>query len=143
MWRPEISGSGISAPDRQLASLPTAPVATADVLAQQPDVRLTSVSRTTPPAVRPIEELRPLDRVLVDAPQNALDADPYASGSLDLTEPGPETHKLLTIQRFQVWEDGTVDDINVRTVQSNEWCESSRSARRRRSAAAAGSGRHG
>ncbi|GIW98369.1 MAG: hypothetical protein KatS3mg111_1702 [Pirellulaceae bacterium] len=57
------------------------------------------------------------------SPKPAYNPPSHRSQFLDLTEPGPETHKLLTIQRFQVWEDGTVDDINVRTVQSNQWCE--------------------
>ncbi|GIX00053.1 MAG: hypothetical protein KatS3mg111_3385 [Pirellulaceae bacterium] len=49
---------------------------------------------------------------------------PHPCAAVDLTEPSPfETHQLLTIHSDQIWEGGTVDDINVRTVQSNQWCE--------------------
>jgi len=72
---------------------------------------------------KPIETIAPLDRVVVDAPQAALDADHLSSESLEFEEIGPETHRLLTIQAFDTWDDGTVDDINIKTVQPLWWVE--------------------
>lgn len=45
MWQPQIAGTSASTPDKQLACLPAALVATADALAEQPGLRLTSAAR--------------------------------------------------------------------------------------------------
>ncbi len=49
------------------------------------------------PATRPIETIRVGDRVLVDAPQAALNADPSYGGKLDLEPIDPEKYRLVRL----------------------------------------------
>ncbi len=63
----------------------------------------------------PIETLRVGDRVLADNPE---DDKPAAA---QLTQVDPATWRKLVLQGRLVWHDGTVDDINVETLQPPEW----------------------
>ncbi len=79
---------------------------------------------TEHPATRPIETIRVGDRVLVDAPQAALDADPSYGGKLDLEPIDPEKYRLVRMRAEDRWPDGTLDVIHVESLQPCEWIES-------------------
>jgi hypothetical protein len=74
---------------------------------------------------KPIEQLRVGQKVVTDAPSEALAA--AAAGELSSVsahdEPtvDPATWKLVRLRAEQRWDDGTLDDINVETLQPPEW----------------------
>ncbi len=61
-----------------------------------------------------IEHIRVGDRVLADDPD--VDASPA-------TAVNPATWRKLVLRAESTWDDGTVDDINVETLQPPEWVE--------------------
>ncbi|HHK42354.1 MAG TPA: hypothetical protein ENJ50_08045, partial [Planctomycetaceae bacterium] len=63
----------------------------------------------------PIEALRVGDRVLADTPDDDRPAG-WAETSVD-----PATWRKLSLRAEVEWPDGTVDDINVETLQPPEW----------------------
>jgi hypothetical protein len=73
---------------------------------------------------KPIEQLRVGQKVRTEAPREALTA---AEGELshllvhDEPTVDPATWKLVRLRAEQRWDDGTLDDINVETLQPPEW----------------------
>ncbi|MCA9177488.1 MAG: hypothetical protein KDB14_23545, partial [Planctomycetales bacterium] len=95
----------------------------------------------------PIERIHPADKVIVDAPQDALSTD-FArltdrtinwnanDGSLEvkdatdplrqLTDASAEAitkadYRLIILQAKQAWDDGTYNEVNVKTLQPWQW----------------------
>ena len=77
------------------------------------DERPLAVAPQATRATTNIEDIRPTHKVEANDPELADDG--YE------TEVDPATWKLVTLQAIEVWPDGTVDDINVQTVQSPAW----------------------
>jgi hypothetical protein len=80
--------------------------------------RLPSVAAAAPSSQvrsRNIEDIRPGQRVFAREP----DHDKPRTTSVD-----PTCWKLLRLRAEERWDDGTLDDINIETLQSPEWCES-------------------
>ena len=71
----------------------------------------------TAPAGRftPIEQLRVGDRVAADNPEDGQPAPAQP------TEVDPITWRKLVLHGQLIWQDGTIDDINVETLQPPEW----------------------
>jgi YD repeat-containing protein len=95
----------------------------------------------------PIERIHPADKVLVDAPQEALATDfarltdrqldwNASDGSFtvagvadplrELADPSAEAirradYRLLVLQAKEAWDDGTYNEVNVRTLQPWQW----------------------
>jgi hypothetical protein len=73
---------------------------------------------------KPIEQLRVGQKVRTEAPREALTA---AEGELshllvhDEPTVDPATWKLVRLRAEQRWDDGTLDDINVETLQPPQW----------------------
>lgn len=74
----------------------------------------TSVSSQTVPqrATRNIEDVRVGQKVWADNPEVETSSQ---------TQVDPQTWKLLRLRAESIWEDGTVDDIHVETLQPPEW----------------------
>jgi hypothetical protein len=75
-------------------------------------------------AFRPIEAIRVGQRVITDLPEGILDIDgqPFNRSLSDgKTRVDPDTWRL---RAETTWEDGTVDDVNIETLQPPEWIES-------------------
>lgn len=73
---------------------------------------------------RPIAELRPGQKVVTDASHAALaaaDADPLLAGLPKSEQVDPLTWKLIRLRAELTWDDGTLDDVNVETLQPPEW----------------------
>ncbi|MBC8356606.1 MAG: hypothetical protein H8E66_31910 [Planctomycetes bacterium] len=96
---------------------------------------------------RPIEDIRPGHKVIVDAPEEALATDVARLNDLDsswnasdgklevegiadplreLTDATNEQitkadYRLVMVQAKEVWEDGTYNEINVATLQPWQW----------------------
>jgi len=107
-----------------------------------------SSERLSPPTC-PIEEIHPGNKVIVDAPKEALATDfarlagrkirwDAGDGSLDvkdvadpLRELGNASpaaikradYRLLILQAKEAWEDGTYNEINVETLQPWQWIQ--------------------
>ncbi len=63
----------------------------------------------------PIEALSVRDRVLADNPDDGKVAE------AESTEVDPATWRKLVLRGQLIWSDGTIDDINVETLQPPEW----------------------
>jgi RHS repeat-associated protein len=85
------------------------------------------------PRSKPIEELRVGDRVVTDAPAEALALSPESNTRIDASEHpladlapngtnvDSKTWKKLRLYAEVRWPDGTLDDIHVETLQPLEW----------------------
>ncbi len=70
-----------------------------------------------------IDDIQVGQRVVTGAPQEALDAadsNPLLRGLPD-EQIDPRTWKLVRMRAEVRWDDGTLDDINVATLQSPQW----------------------
>jgi hypothetical protein len=71
-----------------------------------------------------IAQLRPGDRVVMGASSAALDAAerdlPFETGVPE-SQLNPATWKLVRMRAEILWDDGTLDDVNVETLQSPAW----------------------
>jgi hypothetical protein len=90
----------------------------------------TAASATAAPALphayRPIEAIRVGQRVITDLPEGILDIDcqPFDRSLPDgETRVDPATWRLIRMRAESIWEDGTLDDINIETLQPLEWIE--------------------
>jgi RHS repeat-associated protein len=75
---------------------------------------------------RPIETIRVGQRVITDLPEDILDIDgqPFDRSLADgETRVDPATWRLIRMRAETRWEDGTLDDINIETLQPLEWIE--------------------
>lgn len=75
---------------------------------------------------RPIEQIRVGQRVITDLPEGILDIDgqPFNESPPEgATRVDPATWRLVRMRAEEVWPDGTVDDINIETLQPQEWIE--------------------
>jgi VCBS repeat-containing protein len=80
--------------------------------------------RASHETTRTIADLRVGQKVITNAPSDAL-----AAAERDLPAPGmareerldPVTWKLVRLRAHLRWDDGTLDDINVETLQSPSW----------------------
>lgn len=105
--------------------------------------------QTEQSTTRKIEDVRPAQKVIVDAPQEALATDiarlterdvswNASDGSLEvagvddplrvLTDATPEQvtkaeYRLIRLRAYDVWADGTLDQINVQTLQPWQWIQ--------------------
>ncbi len=74
-----------------------------------------AVPKTSERGFVSIEAIRVGDRVLADNPDDGRPA------SSQPTEVDSSTWRKLVLRGELVWEDGTVDDVNVETLQPPEW----------------------
>lgn len=75
---------------------------------------------------RLIEKINVGQRVIVDAPNEAIEADtPWLANAAqyDLDEISPKTHRLVCLRATRTWSDGTIDEINVETIRANSWID--------------------
>jgi hypothetical protein len=77
-----------------------------------------SVSAAKQPANRAIEQIRVGQRVIAGNPERA-DSPLAADSAVD-----PVTWRLLRLHAEDRWEDGTLDTIEVETLQGPQWIES-------------------
>lgn len=68
----------------------------------------------------PIEHIRVGDRVVTELPKDARDAD-RSQALADRQTVDPHTWRLVRLRAETVWDDGTLDDINVETLQPPQW----------------------
>ena len=68
----------------------------------------------------PIEHIRVGDRVVTELPKEARDAD-WSQSLAHRQTVDPSTWRLVRLRAETIWDDGTIDEINVETLQPPEW----------------------
>jgi hypothetical protein len=80
--------------------------------------------RVSHDTTRSTDQLRVAQKVITDAPTEALEAaerDLPMPGALRTEPLNPATWKLIRLRALVRWDDGTWDDINVETLQPPSW----------------------
>ena len=88
----------------------------------------TTLSLRKDVAHKPIEQIRVGERVVTDLPAEARDLHGMGPAKSAERNPAqsPDKFRLIRMRGERIWQDGTVDDLNVETIQHVSWIETNK-----------------